>query len=76
MSLESSTSGENREKLANIISEIQQDAKLQQTDELRRETTLTPDQADYAEALTQEIMQLLVAETMEFDLLVNREAAQ
>ncbi len=35
MSLESSTSGENRDKLASIISEIQQDARLQQLDEIR-----------------------------------------
>lgn len=42
---------------------------------MRRDTTLTPDQADYADALCHEIMQLLVAETMEFDLLVNRDAA-
>lgn len=39
-------------------------------------TTLTPHQAEYAEALTQEIFTLLVAEMqLDFELLVNRDAA-
>lgn len=61
MSLESSTSGENREKLSMIISEIAQDANNALSEEHKTSqqvltTTLNKEQAEYAEALSNEIL--------------------
>ena len=68
MSLESSTSGENKDNLAQVLAEIKYDDVQQ--------TTLNREQIDYAEHLTNEVMQLLVAEMkLDFEFLVNRDAA-
>ena len=48
MSLESSTSGENREKLSQVIAELQ--------GEIEPSTKLNKDQAEFAERLTSEIL--------------------
>ncbi len=68
MSLESSTSGENREKLVQVIKELKSDELIH--DNLNKE------QIEYGEHLTNEILQLLVAEMkLDFEFLVNRDAA-
>lgn len=68
MSLESSTSGENREKLAQVITELKSDDLFH--------ANLNKEQIEYGEHMTNEILQLLVAEMkLDFEFLVNREAA-
>ena len=73
MSLESSTSGENKERLAAVLKEIQQEM----CDQIRLESQFTREQIDFGEELTADIMQHLVAELRhDFLILVNREASQ
>jgi hypothetical protein len=71
LSPESSTSGENREKLQAVIAEI---AKFEKEVE---ESPLNKNQRAFADELTMEILKHLVAEMKhDWEVLVNREAAQ